>query len=231
LSGADERAADVAPWASLEGCETRLGGALFLLNLIGGLGLPECFDEDYRLSEHITGWGLTELLARALLGGACAEFEDDPLWGALAHLDGRVAGEPPAPGLRVGADYRVPARWLKLFAPRDDEEEAELSPAHERPEAFESLRAYGGAPLPADLRRWMGWTFPFLTYALRRSIAGGDEAARELLTRRGRLYCTATHVDLVLEASGVSFAARRAGLDASPGWVRDLMRVVAFHFE
>jgi hypothetical protein len=34
-----------------------------------------------------------------------------------------------------------------------------------------------------------------------------------------------------LEASAVSFAARRSGLDASLGWVRDLMRVVAFHFE
>lgn len=82
----------------------------------------------------------------------------------------------------------------------------------------------------------MSWTFPFLKYALCRSLAdaGGVEdgaAARALIVRRGRLYCTATHVDLVLELSGLSFEARRAGLDASPGWVRDLMRVVAFHFE
>jgi hypothetical protein len=83
----------------------------------------------------------------------------------------------------------------------------------------------------------MSWTFPFMTYALRRSLAEAGEgqagagAVRELLVRRGRLYCTATHVDVVFEASGVSFAARRSGLDASPGWVRDLMRVVAFHFE
>jgi hypothetical protein len=241
---ADEDAAepneDARPWANLEGCETRLGGALFLLNLLRGLQLPECFDEDCRLSEHITGWGLAELLARALLGRACAEFEDDPLWGALAHLDGREAGEPPAPDLRVGSTYRAPSRWLKLFAPREGEEgeePASLSLAAEPAEAFEGLRAYGGAPLPADLRRWMSWTFPFLSYALRRSLAGpgegpGDgEAVRELLVRRGRLYCTATHVDLVLEASAVSFAARRSGLDASPGWVRDLVRVVAFHFE
>ena len=83
----------------------------------------------------------------------------------------------------------------------------------------------------------MAWTFPFVKYALRRSLAEagaeleGEGAARELLSRRGRLYCTATHVDLVLAADDVSFEARRAGLDASPGWVRDLMRVVAFHFE
>jgi hypothetical protein len=231
----DER---VAPWANLEGCETRLGGVLFLLNLLRGLRLPECFDEEYRLSEHITGWGLAELLARALLGDACAEFEDDPLWGALAHLDGRKANEPPAPGLRVGSTYRAPARWLKLFAPREDETGVEPSTSlEERFGSFEGLRAHGGARLPADLRRWMGWTFPFVAYALRRSLAdvGGaaedEESVRELLVRRGRLYCTATHVDLVMEASSVSFAARRAGLDASLGWVRDLMRVVAFHFE
>ncbi|HEY0174254.1 MAG TPA: hypothetical protein VGB98_24775, partial [Pyrinomonadaceae bacterium] len=236
---ADERA---RPWASVEGCETGLGGVLFLLNLLRGLRLPECFDDDCRLSEHVTGWGLAELLARALLGRACAEFEEDPLWGALAHLDGREAGEPPARGLRVGDVYRAPSRWLNLFAPRGGEEDASLSPALEPDlefdgETFEGLRAYGGAALPADLRRWMGWTFPFVSYALRRSLAGAGErqadapAVRELLVRRGRLYCTATHVDLLLEASSVSFAARRSGLDASPGWVRDLMRVVAFHFE
>lgn len=83
----------------------------------------------------------------------------------------------------------------------------------------------------------MDWTFPFQKYALRRSLmdegeeSEGDGAARALLVRRGRLHCTPTHVDLVLELSGLSFEARRAGLDASPGWVRDLMRVVTFHYE
>ncbi|MCA1614983.1 MAG: hypothetical protein LC795_15295 [Acidobacteria bacterium] len=235
--GAAEALEPASPWANLGGCETRLGGALFLLNLIRGLRLPECFDEDYQLSEHITGWGLAELLARALLGRGCAEFEDDPLWGALAQLDGRAHGEPPAQGLRVGDTYRAPARWLNLFPPRDGEGGASPSPDLGHVETFEGVRAYGGAPLPADLRRWMTWTFPFLSYALRRSLAeageeGADtEAVRELLVRRGRLYCTATHVVVVLEASSVSFAARRSGLDASPGWVRDLMRVVAFHYE
>lgn len=296
-------AAAVAPWAGLDGCETRLGGALFLLNLFVGLRLPECFDEEYALSEHITGWGLTELLARALLGEAVNEFEDDPLWGALAHLDGRAAGEPPAAGLRVGHSYRAPARWLKLFAPREGEaawlarvDDSALVISHaagfpvavlplggrdaaalaaqtadeyraqglcvslslERPSSLNGGGAavVGGVGLPPhaqtwmtyaltdrrayaseELRRWASWTFPFLKYALCRSLAdAGAEvsdvgAARELIVRDGRLYCTATHVDLVSGLSGLSFEARRAGLDASPGWVRDLMRVVAFHFE
>jgi hypothetical protein len=284
----DERDADThaAPWAELEGCETRLGGALFLLNLFAGLRLPECFDDEYGLSEHITGWGLTELLTRALLGGGCAEFDADPLWGALASLDGRREGEPPATALRVGDNYRAPARWLKLFAPRDEawlvgEEAGRLLLRHAggfpiavrtlggraRLEAAAQLadeyraqgvavgrledvpaspgesfnvsdgpHVHGGAALSLDLRRWMGWTFPFLTYALTRALAGdaepgAQESAREMLLRRGRLYCTATHVDLVMEMNGVSLAARRAGFDASPGWVRDLVRVVAFHYE
>jgi hypothetical protein len=275
--------ARVAPWSDLEGFETRLGGALFILNLLTRLRLPECFDEDYDLSEHVTGWGLTELLVRALLGEECEEFESDPLWDALARLDGRSMGEPPAPGLRVGLSYRVPARWLKLFASSEEpwlvlEEEERLILHH--PEGFhvavrplegrkplevaarvieayvaqgivatarlEESRAHNeGAPrlsafaydarLSEDLRRFMDWTFPFLKYALACSLAEeGTEsgaAMREMIVRRGRLYCTATHVDLVLEMSGVSFAARRAGLDASPGWVRDLVRVVAFHYE
>jgi hypothetical protein len=308
----EETAAHVAPWAALEGCETRLGGALFLVNLFAGLHLPECFDEDYQLSEHITGWGLTELLTRALLGEACAEFERDALWDALAHLDGRAGGEPPAHSLRVGLSYRVPARWLKLFPAGDAawvvrEDEGRVVLCHPggftvavRPlgdltlleaagQLADEYRAqgvniarlqqasapnvstshknagrsfnfddtlffddfsfidrpsiYGGARLSPDLRRWTAWVFPFLKYALGRSLADkeettdGDEAAtekaaaREMFVRRGRLYCTATHVDVVMEMRGVSFAARRAGLDASPGWVRDLMRVVAFHYE
>ncbi|MDT7689980.1 MAG: hypothetical protein QOE46_2739 [Acidobacteriota bacterium] len=299
---AEDTDAHAAPWSDVEGCETRLGGALFILNLLARLCLPECFDEDYGLAEHVTGWGLTELLARALLGEECDEFENDPLWDALARLDGRAGSEPPAYALRVGQSYRVPARWLKLFAPREEawlvceEEErlilrhtggfivavcpleghkceevaarvveeyvaqgvaaprleewrtpregaelslppdvgAELSASADRFPSFKNLSAYD-ARLSADVRRWMGWTFPFVRYALARVLAEEetetDLAVREMIVRRGRLYCTATHVDLVMEMNGVSFAARRGGLDASPGWVRDLVRAVAFHYE
>lgn len=283
----DANDAHAAPWAQLNGCETRLGGALFLLNLLMGLRLPECFDQEYQLSDHLTGWGLTELLTRELLGETVEEYEDDPLWGALAHLDGREGVEPPAAGLRVGASYRAPARWLKLFAPREGEEvwlvevdasrvaESRLvlrhpagfpvavlplegrAPSEVAAQVADEYRAHGlrgswrlssesserGDALPhgraysEDLRRWMSWTFPFIKYVLRRSLADAGEgeasaeSVRALFVRRGRLYCTATHVDLMLEMSGVSFEARRAGLDASPGWVRDLMRVVAFHYE
>jgi hypothetical protein len=291
------------PWPGLEGRETSLGGVLFLLNLFAHLRLPECFDEDFRLSEQISGWGLAELLARALLSDAAAEYEGDPIWEMLARLDGRGAGKPPAVGLAARDSYRAPARWLTRFARGEAVWDARASGASlvvtdargfvvsERPlgeltadEAaaaeLEHFRAQGVsarlrgaadataskltsfergrlstfaraklsqrtlAPLAGGIRRWAEWALPFIFYALARALARGDdfeeasfeemefeEAARSLLLKRGRLFCTATHVDLLLEMSQVSLAARRAGLDASPGWVRDLMRVVSFHFE
>ncbi len=303
---AEELAARAA-WRDLEGGETALGGVLFLLNFFIHLRLPECFDEDFRLSEHVTGWGLAELVARALLaeadcGGA---YDRDPLWAVLARLDGRREGEPPAASLRVGEDYRAPAHWLKHFAADDARAWsfhvsgprllllhaggfpaavrtlAGAAPARVAAEIVADFRArgvafagvdvafagvvderaadenattrasdviaevdrasvfasFGRVPLSAGLRRWMGWTLPFMKYVLARALADGGEAltreelARTLLFKRGRLHATATHVDLVMELNQVSFEVRRAGFDASPGWVRDLVRVVAFHYE
>ncbi|HEX6624630.1 MAG TPA: hypothetical protein VF064_13035, partial [Pyrinomonadaceae bacterium] len=302
-----EELAPAPPWRDLEGGETALGGVLFLLNFFLHLRLPECFDEDFPLSEHVTGWGLAELVARALLAEAdCGDaYEEDPLWAVLARLDGRREGEPPAASLRVGEDYRAPAHWLEHFAANDAQPwsfhvsgprlvllHAGLFPAavqtlagdaparvaagivadyRARGVAFEGVdisfegladeiaadenattrasdviaevdrasvfASFGRVPLSAGLRRWMGWTLPFMKYVLARALADGEEAltpcelARTLLLKRGRLYATATHVDLVMEMSQVSFEVRRAGFDASPGWVRDLVRVVAFHFE
>lgn len=322
------------PWRGLEGRETSLGGVLFLLNLFAHLRLPECFDEDFHLSEQISGWGLAEILARALLGDAAAEHESDPVWEMLARLDGRGAGEPPAVALAVRDSYRVPVRWLTRFARgeavwdartsgaslvitdargfvvserplgeltadeaaaaelehfraqgvsarlckevdarlcdavdallRDeidarlsDEVDARPDASTSAPDLFERGRLStfargrlsqlaGGrpasswrAPLGAGIRRWAEWALPFLFYALALALACAEDfeaaefeaSARALLLKRGRLFSTATHVDLLMEMSQVSLAARRAGLDASPGWVRDLVRVVSFHFE
>jgi hypothetical protein len=41
---------------------------------------------------------------------------------------------------------------------------------------------------------------------------------------------TATHVDLVMPMNEISVPVRLAGLDANPGWVPELGRVVTFHF-
>jgi hypothetical protein len=53
---------------------------------------------------------------------------------------------------------------------------------------------------------------------------------RTLIRRPARLHLAPTHLDIVFSLADLSLEARRAGLDADPGWVRDLMRVVRFHF-
>ncbi|MDQ5839397.1 MAG: hypothetical protein M3379_21685, partial [Acidobacteriota bacterium] len=282
--------------------------------------------EDFHLSEQISGWGLAEILARALLGDAAAEYESDPVWEMLARLDGRDAGEPPAAALAERDSYRAPARWLTRFARGEavwearasgaslvitdargfvvserplgelttdeaaaaelehfraqgvsarlckevdarlreeidarlsDEVDARPDAPPSAPVSFERgrlstfarvrlsqlacgrLASSGRAPLAAGIRRWAEWALPFLFYALALALACAEDfeaaefeaSARALLLKRGRLFSTATHVDLLMEMSQVSLAARRAGLDASPGWVHDLVRVVSFHFE
>ena len=41
---------------------------------------------------------------------------------------------------------------------------------------------------------------------------------------------TRAHVDVWMELEQVTLPVRRAGLDADPGWVPELARVVTFHF-
>jgi hypothetical protein len=111
-------------------------------------------------------------------------------------------------------------------------------------EAFARAR-FGDAPLAAlsgplmtgvdhALRHWLSLAVPFirlrLAYAL--GIDPPVESLREaLLARAGRLYVTATHVDLVMEHETVSLPVRLAGLDRSPGWLGEFGRAILFHFE
>jgi hypothetical protein len=51
------------------------------------------------------------------------------------------------------------------------------------------------------------------------------------LRKPGRLLVGRTHVDLTMGLDQIAVPIRRAGLDRDPGWVPDLGRIVAFHFE
>lgn len=57
------------------------------------------------------------------------------------------------------------------------------------------------------------------------------EVGRALLVRPGRVHAGRTHVDLTMPMDSASLPIRRAGLDADPGWMPDLGRIVLFHFE
>jgi hypothetical protein len=104
---------------------------------------------------------------------------------------------------------------------------------------------FGDAPLAAlsgplirgidhELRRWLSLAVPFIRLRLAYAL-GTDppvESLREaLLARAGRLYVTATHVDLVMGHETVSLPVRLAGLDRSPGWLGEFGRAILFHFE
>jgi hypothetical protein len=69
------------PWpASAGAIETRYATLLYAVNLMNWLGLPD-------LDDSAPGWGTVEALGAWLLGAA--RNDPDPIWPALAELDGR----------------------------------------------------------------------------------------------------------------------------------------------
>jgi hypothetical protein len=90
------------------------------------------------------------------------------------------------------------------------------------------------ASIDHALKRWLSFVFPFLRWRLA-SALGIDPMEASLkdvvLARPGRLYVTATHVDLMIELETVSLPVRLAGLDRNPGWLGEFGRVIMFHFE
>jgi hypothetical protein len=104
----------------LEGVETALGGALYLVNLCAWLELPGCWPGDALAA--MGGWGIVEALARGLLGQFHARYRADPLWAALADLAGRapgqILGEAAASTIEPPDAFCLSPRWLARFGPR-----------------------------------------------------------------------------------------------------------------
>jgi hypothetical protein len=53
----------------------------------------------------------------------------------------------------------------------------------------------------------------------------------EAITEPATLYLNRTHVDLTFSLDRVRLDIRQAGLDRDPGWVPELARAIAFHYE
>ncbi len=92
---------------------TRLGGVLYLINVMTRLDLPQSFEGEWSLASRLGAWGLLELLGRALLEDTSGIFGKDPLWVALAGLDGRRQGELPGKHFVGHEAYRIPALWFQ----------------------------------------------------------------------------------------------------------------------
>jgi hypothetical protein len=236
------------------GCRTALGGVFYLIHLLRRSELLS-FDIGFG------GWALLELLARCLLYKDWAAVAEDPVWEALAVLDGREPGTHPGMNFEQQAVYEAPESWLHnlesaeryvrfrssrvelwhpegfltLDAPQTTREIlAGVSPlAHvTRRERHAWRRDVAVCPpdltLSPELRRFLHFILPYARWRLRRALR--DASLTEVLSRKGTLYITRSHVDLVMTMKQISMPARLAGLDANPGWMPALGRVINFHF-
>jgi len=248
-------------WA--DGESTCAGGILYLVHFVRQAELLRHFDTG------LGAWALVELLARCLLDEA-ANVASDPIWSALAQLDGREPGSAPL-GFQPRATYQAPASWVRheLESPLGRGALPERTSA---PPRFARFRSRGleiwtdegflvldstkrgrlpdglhhlTAPLrrkfrsqarvqpistwlSPELRRFLHFVLPYARWRLDRALGG--TLIEDALRRKGSLYITATHVDLVMPMSEISLPVRMAGLDANPGWVPEFGRVISFHF-
>jgi hypothetical protein len=243
------------------GIQTGLAGALYLVNLLAWLDLPNGWDG--RLARCLSGWGAIEALTRGLLGADHDRYSEDSLWSTLKLLDSGFSPAGPPESYRlplhVAARCCTPhPRWIasveggrgRLY----DETGGFLlvdSPGTLAAD-IEAYRTVGidpawhwGAvpalqPLAEDIARalspatawWLERSFAPVQALLERLLdAQAGTLAGVLLCHAGRLVVTRTHVDLVLSTDSICLPARRAGMDRDPGWVPDLGRIVLFHFE
>lgn len=210
-------AAPVGPRVQGDSVVTELGGVLFLVNVLESLRFFERLDDHFQVESTIGAWGWLEIVARCLIGRGDAGAAADPIWSALGTLDGRAPGAAIVPQVRVARQVALPTAWPQP---------ARVPGMRVRPLAFD--------PGP-DLQRLLAVVVPYLRWRLLHALEMPSRRdaplASRLCYRRGRLEWTATHVDLHMEMSAIDIAVRLAGLDANPGWVPALGRVVTFHFD
>jgi hypothetical protein len=229
---------------------TRAGGILYLIHFLRQAQLLRHFDTG------LGGWALLELLARSLLDDV-PHLADDPIWASLARLDGRDPGTPPDSGFQPQRTYEAPASWVEggvgpaRFArfrsrgmeiwtgegfPVLDSQDGgrppgapERLPSSRRRELRRLVRVRPvSLSVSPELRRFLHFVLPYARWRLDGALRGAR--LEDALLRASRLYVTATHVDLVMPLREISVPVRMAGLDANPGWIPEMGRIVDFHF-
>jgi hypothetical protein len=198
------------------GTVTELGGVLFLVSLVGELGLPDVFEPDWHLTSKLGAWGTLDLLARSLLPRR-AGWEHDGVWDVLSELGGGSPFER-ARAMPARIPASLPAAWSRLGAGFEEP----------RPSLARTL----AAPATQAVRRWLRLARPVVTGLLvERLGVSAEELPGTLLQRRARIVHDRTHVDVAFPLAAASVPVRRAGLDRDPGWVPELARVVTFQFD
>lgn len=84
------------------------------------------------------------------------------------------------------------------------------------------------------LRQFLAFLLPYVRARLASALGISRQIhfaiAKTLLFQPAKIWLTLTHVDVVLDLNRASGKVRLSGLDADPGWVPSLGRVVKFHF-
>jgi len=83
-------------------------------------------------------------------------------------------------------------------------------------------------PLSNELRRFLHFVLPYARWRIGKVLQG--VTLQQACLRRGKLILSLSHVDLVMGMNQISVPVRLAGLDANPGWMPELGRVITFHF-
>lgn len=86
--------------------------------------------------------------------------------------------------------------------------------------------------LPPSLTAWTQTVLPEVQARLvdALDLSASSEIPEALLLREATIYVTRSHVDVVFPLTSATLAVRRAGLDADPGWVPSVGRVLQFHY-
>ncbi len=180
-------------------------------------------------------------------GQALGEVETVPeayrmprAWLEAPHVTGKVDGQWSIENDRLRVWTRLGC-VLDAEATSDPAEQAEAEwtdlPNAGVLERAESADAVPQAVEPDHcsplLARWAARTAPYLRYRLAAALSTDREDGGwlvDVLSQAGKIYTTATHVDLVLPLEAARTDGRMAGLDRSPGWWADGGRTVRFHF-
>jgi hypothetical protein len=86
----------------------------------------------------------------------------------------------------------------------------------------------------AEQRTWLGPSWPMVEEYLTARLEPSEDlraVMADILQEPATLYVTRTHIDVVFTLEQIRLDLRVAGLDRDPGWVPELARVIAFHYE
>ena len=126
-------------------------------------------------------------------------------------------------------DEPLSAHDIRCFA-----QGSSLTSFKQVPRLWSGARAVGVSPA-SPLRNFLAFLMPFVRWRLAASLGlkskGKPDLTNLLLSRPGKVWATATHLDVVMPLKHATSAVRFAGLDADPGWVPVFGRVIKFHYQ